>query len=135
MNQKELESIILAGEDSQHQFKVYLQRAESLAQEMVAFSNSKGGQLIIGVADDGQLVGLKKQDVARLNQLISNAATQNVRPPISVITENIVCTNGIPTLSTSNFSSIVFSHNKFGILTTQQQLGWLIYAQFRDKKA
>jgi ATP-dependent DNA helicase RecG len=39
--------------------------------------------------DKGALIGLASQDVSRMNQLISNVASQNVRSPISPVTENV----------------------------------------------
>jgi ATP-dependent DNA helicase RecG len=85
---------IRLGEDSSRQFKADLRNAESLAAEMVAFSNSSGGTLYIGVTDDGTMPGLSAPDVARINQLISNTASQLVRSPITVQTENIALENG-----------------------------------------
>ena len=85
---------IALGEDSTHQFKVDVRNGESLAAEMVAFANSGGGTLLIGVADDGSTPGLAKEDVARINQLISNAASQLVRSPLAVQTENVALGNG-----------------------------------------
>ena len=85
---------IALGEDSKHQFKVDVRNGESLAAEMVAFANSGGGTLLIGVADDGSTPGLAKEDVARINQLISNAASQLVRSPLTVQTENVALGNG-----------------------------------------
>ncbi|MDD5029022.1 MAG: putative DNA binding domain-containing protein [Rhodoferax sp.] len=85
---------IALGEDSTHQFKVDVRNGESLAAEMVAFANSDGGTLLIGVADDGSTPGLAKEDVARINQLISNAASQLVRSPLAVQTENVALGNG-----------------------------------------
>ncbi|MGB4584766.1 MAG: RNA-binding domain-containing protein [Rhodoferax sp.] len=55
---------IALGEDSTHQFKVDVRNGESLAAEMVAFANSEGGALLIGVADDGSTPGIGKEDVA-----------------------------------------------------------------------
>lgn len=85
---------IALGEDSTHQFKLDVRNGESLAAEMVAFANSAGGTLLIGVADDGSTPGLAKEDVARINQLISNAASQLVRSPLTVQTENVALDNG-----------------------------------------
>ena len=85
---------IALGEDSTHQFKVDVRNGESLAAEMVAFANSDGGTILIGVADDGSTPGLGKDDVARINQLISNAASQMVRSPLAVQTENLALENG-----------------------------------------
>lgn len=84
---------IAGGEDSTRQFKADIRNAESLASEMAAFANSEGGSLYIGVADDGSLPGLARADVSRINQLISNAASQLVRSPLTVHTENVVLEN------------------------------------------
>ncbi|MEY4591338.1 MAG: hypothetical protein RIR18_233, partial [Pseudomonadota bacterium] len=72
---------IALGEDSFRQFKSDIRNAESLASEMAAFANSAGGSIFIGVTDDGLLPGLSLADVGRINQLISNAASQLVRSP------------------------------------------------------
>ena len=39
------------------------------------------GVELLGVADDGALPGLSRADVSRLNQMISNVASQHVRSP------------------------------------------------------
>ena len=95
METEELLSIIANGEDSKHQFKADFTNVTAVASEMVAFSNSKGGVLVIGVNDDWTIAGLGSGDMARLNQLISNAASQSVRPPINPITENIALPSGM----------------------------------------
>lgn len=78
----ELEKIIPQGEDGQNQFKLDIRSSDSIAAEMVAFSNSRGGKIFIGVADTGEVIGLTNKDVGRINQLLSNAASQFVRSPI-----------------------------------------------------
>nr|VFK61015.1 MAG: ATP-dependent DNA helicase RecG [Candidatus Kentron sp. UNK]VFK69591.1 MAG: ATP-dependent DNA helicase RecG [Candidatus Kentron sp. UNK] len=95
METLELLEIINRGEDSKHQFKANATNETSLAQEMVAFSNSGGGDLFIGVGDDGAIAELTRQDMGRLNQLVSNAASQQVRPPINPQTENIPTPDGV----------------------------------------
>lgn len=94
METEELLAIIANGEDSRHQFKQNITRAESLVPELAAFSNSKGGLLFIGVTDDGGIQGLTIEDMGRINQLVSNAA-KDVKPPISVTTENIALPSGM----------------------------------------
>ena len=91
----ELLEIISRGEDSKHQFKKNVNNAISLAQEMVAFSNSGGGKIFIGVSDAGEITGLSSADMNRLNGLVSNAASQNVRSPINPKTENIALSEGL----------------------------------------
>ena len=83
------------GEDSTHQFKKDVTNADSLAADLVAFSNGAGGKLLIGVNDDGSIAGLSNEDIRRLNQLISNTASQNVQPAINPVTENIKTANGL----------------------------------------
>ncbi|MBN2738964.1 MAG: putative DNA binding domain-containing protein [Spirochaetales bacterium] len=96
METSELIEILARGEDTKHQYKENFHNVDSLASEIVAFSNSGGGKLFIGVEDKNWTVtGLKKNDVSRLNQLISNAATQSVRPPVNPITENVNHPDGL----------------------------------------
>ena len=95
MDTTELLETIARGEDSRHQFKQDVTNATSLASEIAAFANSGGGQIFIGVADDGSLHALDLPSAARLNQLISNTASTNVRPAINPYTENVSVGNGI----------------------------------------
>lgn len=95
MNPAELQAIIDRGEDGQHQFKADISNINALAAEMVAFSNSAGGMLLIGVNDNGSFSDLTQQDIGRLNQLIANAASQSVRPPVNPHTENIATSTGL----------------------------------------
>jgi len=87
----ELIELIARGEDGRTQFKQGqdVTNARSLAGEMAAFANSKGGRILIGVDDAGSVTGLSPEDIRRINQLISNTATDCVRPSINPETENI----------------------------------------------
>ena len=96
METSELIEILARGEDTKNQYKENIHNVTSLAEEIVAFSNSGGGKLFIGVEDKTWTVtGLTKNDVGRVNQLISNAATQSVRPPVNPITENVNHPDGL----------------------------------------
>ncbi len=75
------------GEDSKTQFKENINNPDQFAREMVAFSNAMGGQILIGVSDGGEIKGLTDEDIKRINQTISNAASQHVKPPIYPKTE------------------------------------------------
>lgn len=94
MNLDELKAQVALGEDSRRQFKQEMTNADALAAEMAAFSNAEGGVIYLGVADDGSLPGLSRADVSRLNQLIGNTASQHIRSPITVQTENLELENG-----------------------------------------
>ena len=95
MNLAQIQAIIERGEDGQHQFKADVTNVNALAAEMVAFSNSMGGIILIGVQDNGDYAGLNRADMGRLNQLVANAASQSVRPPINPQTQNIATSNGL----------------------------------------
>lgn len=100
MHLEELRRILACGEDSQHQFKREITHLDSLAAELVAQSNSGGGRIFIGVEDDGSISGLNPQQVQAFNQQLSNAASNNVRPPIHPSTRNIATEQGIVILVT-----------------------------------
>jgi len=91
----ELFEIISRGEDSRHQFKKNVSNNDSLAADMVAFSNGVGGRMLLGVDDDNGITGLTSDEVRRLNQMISNTASENVRPAINPMTENIMTDDGV----------------------------------------
>jgi len=81
--------LIEKGEDSETQFKERLDSIDSLATEICAFSNSNGGNILVGVSDDGEIIGLSIEDVKKLNQWVSNACSQKIDPQVSVTTQNI----------------------------------------------
>jgi len=94
MNRDEILKLVSLNEDSVRQFKADVHNGDSLASEMAAFANAEGGVILLGVADDGSIPGLSREDVSRINQLISNAASQLVRSPLVVQTENVPLENG-----------------------------------------
>lgn len=94
METTELIDLLSRGEDSRQQFKADMSNADALAAEIVAFSNTSGGRIFIGVNDDGSVRGLSAADVARLNQLVANAGSQGVRPAVNPLTENVPHPNG-----------------------------------------
>lgn len=89
MEAAELIEIISRGEDSRHQFKADVNNADSLAAEIVAFSNSGGGRIFIGVSDDYKVLGLSAESIGRINLLLSNTSSQNVRPAVNPLSENV----------------------------------------------
>ncbi len=95
MEPSELLEIISRDEDGKHQFKADARNEISLASEIVTFSNSGGGQIFIGVTNNGQIAGLTREDMGRINQLVSNAASQSVKPPVNPETENLSLPDGL----------------------------------------
>jgi ATP-dependent DNA helicase RecG len=95
METAELLEIVARGEDGKHQFKTNVTNVNSLATELVAFSNSGGGAMFIGVNNDGSFAGLNREDMEKLNKHVSNAASQFVHPPVNPQTENVSVPSGL----------------------------------------
>jgi predicted HTH transcriptional regulator len=90
LTEQELLQIINGGESSTVQFKERLPHPDSLAHEMIAFSNSRGGKIIFGVNDKtGELNGLSFGEIQQINQQIVNIASQKVYPPVYLETETV----------------------------------------------
>ncbi|WP_434655945.1 RNA-binding domain-containing protein [Thermoanaerobacterium thermosaccharolyticum] len=87
-NVDELIKLIKKGEDSYTQFKSMINSPDALASEICAFANTDGGKIVVGVSDNGEIIGVS--DINYLNQIISNVASQKIEPPISVLTQNII---------------------------------------------
>ena len=106
MDALELLDLIQKGESSTVQFKVRINNAYNIGTEMVAFSNTKGGLLVIGINDKtGDIDGLSFSELQSTNQLLANAASDNVKPPIYIITETVEV----------NDNNIVVAHISEGI--------------------
>ena len=82
-----IKSLILQGEGSRLDFKKTITSTEKIAKSLVAFANNKGGKLLIGVADDGAIKGVKSEDEERY--MILTAAHQFCKPAIEPEFEEI----------------------------------------------
>ena len=78
----EILALLRQGENSSVEFKSANAHPDSLARELVAFANTQGGTLLIGVEDDGSISGLTESldHEAR----IANIARNHVNPPITI---------------------------------------------------
>ena len=91
MTADELREIIACGETSKVQFKLMFSTAKQVAEEMVAFANSKGGMIVFGVEDKtGQIIGLSYSEIQKLSNEVSTAANDQVRPVIYLQTEVVI---------------------------------------------
>ena len=93
MNEEDLMKIAKKGEDSHSQFKSDVANPDSLAAEIVSLLNADGGTIYLGISDNGDISGLDGEDVRRLNLMISNVATQHIKNPVTVLTDNILLSN------------------------------------------
>lgn len=77
---KPLLELIAQGENSSIEFKQVEVRPESLAKELVAFSNTAGGVVLIGVDDNGQIIGT--QTKTNMEEWVANVVRNNIIPAI-----------------------------------------------------
>jgi len=84
----ELLETIAKGEDSYTEFKEEKAHSDDLAAEIVAFANTEGGNLIIGVSDDGEIIGVT--DLDREMQRIDNICANNCEPTIYSTIEKLI---------------------------------------------
>lgn len=75
-----IKRLILEGENVSLDFKKTISSAEKIAKTLVAFANNKGGKLLIGVADDGAIKGVKSEEEEKY--MINKAAHQLCKPAI-----------------------------------------------------
>ncbi|MEN8905074.1 MAG: ATP-binding protein [Clostridiales bacterium] len=83
---------ILNGESKTMEFKEILPKSEMIAKTIVAFSNTSGGKLIIGVNDQREVIGIsEKEDVFELQDSVSSMIYDSCYPNIipEIYTQNI----------------------------------------------
>lgn len=95
MTESELKEIVACGETSRVQFKELLDNHNSIASEMVAMANSKGGKIIFGVKDKtGEICGLDYSAIQEIGNKIASIATNLVKPQIFITTEVVSVGSG-----------------------------------------
>ena len=82
-----LRSTILQGEGEQLDFKNKISNAAKIAKTLVAFANNKGGRLLIGIADNGSVIGVKNEDEERYT--LEKAALRYCKPAIDISFEEV----------------------------------------------
>ena len=87
MDVDELFERIRKGEDLHTEFKERCPDNEDLSREIVAFANTDGGQIIIGVGDDGNIVGV--EDVDMVLKRVDDVAYNRCEPPVTVVPETV----------------------------------------------
>ena len=85
----ELIEKIYLGEDSTIEFKRELPHRRSLADEIAAFANAKGGVILIGVDDDSEIVGVDRQDLDAIEKTVVEICRDNIDPLVLIFTEKL----------------------------------------------
>jgi len=86
---------IKAGEVSGMQFKERILDKYDIACELVAFSNSQGGKLVVGIKDKtGETNALSYSEVQETTNLLSDIASENVVPSILIKIDTVEVEDG-----------------------------------------
>lgn len=120
-----IRKLILQGEGTTLDFKKTITSNEKIAKSLVAFANNKGGQLLIGVADDGSIKGVKSEDEERY--MITKSAYQFCKPAIEPEFEEVYVDDKL-ILVVKITSSDVKPH-----YALDENKKWWVYYRVKDK--
>lgn len=123
MNQH-IQNLIRQGEHQQLDFKHSITDSKKIARSLVAFANTDGGKLLVGVKDNGAIAGVRDDEEFYMVQ----AAAQLYCKPSMDFESKIWEINGktILEITISKSTDIVFSApNKEG--------KWLVYVRVKDQ--
>lgn len=88
MDKEVLLKLVRCGETSRVQFKERFTTQRQMAEEMVAFANGEGGDILFGIRDKtGEVVGLDYDEVQTITSELGNTANEHVRPTIYIRTD------------------------------------------------
>jgi predicted HTH transcriptional regulator len=85
MQLADLRRLVTAGENTYIEFKREIPSAEKIAREISAIANTHGGTLLVGVDDDGSIVGV--QGYEEQEYLLDLAVNQLCEPAVSIEVE------------------------------------------------
>ena len=99
---EEIESRLRSGEDSGWEFKQVEFAGDrprrpargDWADEIAAFANAAGGVVLAGVADDGNVIGMSRAQIANLDSLLVEVSTDTIEPPIRIHTHHRELSDG-----------------------------------------
>ncbi len=87
MTRNQLDDLIAQGEHTQLEFKRQLSSAQRIARTLAAFANTSGGTLLIGVTDDGRIIGVPSEfrEIGKLEE----ATDRLIEPALTVSYETV----------------------------------------------
>jgi len=99
---EEIESRLRSGEDSGWEFKQVEFAGDrprrpargDWADEIAAFANAAGGVVLAGVADDGNVIGMSRAQIANLDSLLVEVSTDTIEPPVRIHTHHRELSDG-----------------------------------------
>lgn len=101
MTEQEILQMRDLAEAGQLQFKERANDRYDIGCEMVAFSNSRGGRLVIGINDkSGNINALSYMELQETTNLLTSIASENVIPNVLIDVENVPTAGGAVVVAT-----------------------------------
>lgn len=120
-----IKRLILEGEGVSLDFKKTITRYEKIAKTMVSFANNKGGKLLVGVADNGTILGVKSEEEEKY--MLTKAAHFYCRPALEPIFEEVYIDHKVVLVA-----EIPPSDNKPHYALAEDGKWW-VYIRVKDK--
>ena len=64
-------------------------RRDALADEIAAFANARGGVILIGVDDHGDIVGLDQHSLNRTEKTVVEVCRDSIEPQVPIFAEKL----------------------------------------------
>lgn len=125
MKATNIKKLIFEGEGVTLDFKKKITSCEKIARTMVSFANNKGGRLLIGVADDGTINGVKSEDEERY--MITKAAQLYAKPALDPIFEEVYVDDKLVLVVEINESNLKPHYS------LAEDGKWWVYVRVKDK--
>lgn len=91
LSPESIEKIIEQGENDNLEFKVEISKnRDELVETMVAFANSEGGIILLGIEDNGVIRGVPDSEAQKIEERITNLNTEYCEPPVQFRTNSFV---------------------------------------------
>jgi predicted HTH transcriptional regulator len=120
-----IKQLIFEGEGVNVDFKKTITSCEKIAKTMVSFANNKGGRLLVGVADNGDIKGVKSEEEEKY--MLTKAANFFCRPAVELLFEEVYFDNKIVLVAEIKESDSK-PHYALG-----DDKKWWVYIRVKDK--
>jgi predicted HTH transcriptional regulator len=128
MTLSELKSLVKKGEHQFLEFKKKADHPEKIVREMVAFANSGGGQVLIGVEDNGNIAGLRFPEGE--SYAMEAALASYVKPILPYSVELVKVENGKSVLV---YTIEDGKEKPYFWLSDKEKQSFRVYVRFRDQ--
>jgi len=111
----DIKKLLIQKENRKLEFKRELPSNDKLIKTAIAFANSQGGDLIVGVEDDGKIIGVDENEIVLCEEKISSAIYDGCSP--SIIPE-IFEIGEFTSLANGEFTSLANTHCQHSSIQT-----------------